>query len=856
MEFTSLVLLVILIIPVVFFFVGLFQRLDRSVQIQKEMEKQLRGLGRKLEKLNQLCESRALVAEEKPKAPEVSEQTPVSEKARDFGKAAAPASEVAGEFTLSEDGAVVFEKEGASAPVTVETEKPREETLVPPPLPQMKKELPPLVMPAMVEEQPQPMSFDQKAGEIFRRGWNWFWLGKEEYYTGDDVESLVAANWLTRIGMVLLVIGLGFFIKYSIDGHWLSPEVRLVGAFGLGLAMYAFGMWLWRGTMNLIGQAFTAGGAAVLYFAAYASSEMYGLTSPYVACGGAVLITALLVASALRRDSQLLASLGMLGAYSTPLMFGIRQENPYPILIYLAALALGLLVIRRSQKWILPVWIAFLGSAFCSTLVANAMVWDENFVSSLRQVSNWWSNDWQKGWAIPFLAFGLGYYLLFHLAAQRRFRKLTEAGSFWELLLVGVNTLFFMLYSLDIIGELDPAVVWGWDIQIWFKLVLFGTLTLVFFGLTALLRARREEEQLFWAIDCGLGFLSLALLACFVWSGEWLVPFLMFECVIMQWVVLRMGSRVLTGIAYFAATLILGFWIVCACVAYSLDPGQFFESRVLSECTVLHSPLISDGVCWIERAVRFLIPALCAFAMVWNAWKFREPRRSDSQDSIQAVDVVGVLGTLLLLVFLTAEVVLLCERYCDAMRLGAVSVLWTLFALGLILFGMRAKVRAARITGLVFLLLVMLKVFLVDMAQLDQIYRVVAFVVLGGLVLLGGVLYLHRHAKSEGGAELESDTAKTGAARVTAGGEKAPAVATTPAVAAVETTPAVVETEPVETEAAPAETEAVPAVEGATPAEPEATPDEAEAASGEAEAEPETSEPQTEVPKEEPPKGD
>ena len=215
---------------------------------------------------------------------------------------------------------------------------------------------------------------------------------------------------------------------------------------------------------------------------------------------------------------------------------------------------------------------------------------------------------------------------------------------------------------------------------------------------------------------------------------------------------------------------------------------------------------------------------------------------------------MGALGALLLLEFLTAEVTLLCERYCDAMRLGAVSVLWTLFALGLILFGMRAKVRAIRITGLVFLLLVTLKVFLVDMAQLDQIYRVTALIALGCLILLGGVLYLRRHAKSEDGVKLKIDTAKTGTPGVTAGGEKAPAVET---VAAVETTSAVVETEPVEMEAAPVEMEAVPAVEDATPAKTEAAPDEAETTSGEAKAEkPETSEPQPEVPKVEGPKGD
>jgi uncharacterized membrane protein len=95
-----------------------------------------------------------------------------------------------------------------------------------------------------------------------------------------------------------------------------------------------------------------------------------------------------------------------------------------------------------------------------------------------------------------------------------------------------------------------------------------------------------------------------------------------------------------------------------------------------------------------------------------------------------------------LFVFLTLEVNSFLRSYLKVSGAGGVSILWSLFALGLILPGIKKNIRVLRYVGLVLFTIVAGKVFFFDLDNLDQMYRIVAFIVLGILVLSGSFLYL------------------------------------------------------------------------------------------------------------------
>jgi uncharacterized membrane protein len=68
----------------------------------------------------------------------------------------------------------------------------------------------------------------------------------------------------------------------------------------------------------------------------------------------------------------------------------------------------------------------------------------------------------------------------------------------------------------------------------------------------------------------------------------------------------------------------------------------------------------------------------------------------------------------------------------------AVSTLWGVVALALVLAGLRRGARSARVAGLVLLTVTLAKIFLFDLARLDSVTRALSFLAVGAVLLLAG----------------------------------------------------------------------------------------------------------------------
>ena len=609
---------------------------------------------------------------------------------------------------------------------------------------------------------------DEESVDIFQRGWNWLVLGKEKLEAGDQIEYVAASNWLTRLGMIVLVLGLGFFIKYSIDQGWLVPKMRLLGTTVIGLLMYCIGLRLWHGVRNILGQALIAGGAAVLYFSAYASSEIFALIRPETSFACSIAITAMLVGSALRRRSELIGTLGFLGAYSTPFMFDIEPSSPYPLLSYLCLLGLGLAVIRRRQSWVIPVWIAYFGTWILFFCLYNQLM--------ERPLDSGWNNPF----AFVFCGLGAILFAELHFCAVGRLIHRERGLSLWEILLIVVNALFFygvsvgfLLYFLPdgLQKTLSDRTYLSIDALSWIR-AGFGVGMAAFFFLQSLfLGAGQGLSRRLWVVCTGLGFLLLGLAVPELLSPEWLIPSWLLELTAFLYIALRGESaflswpvRIVTLVLAFAATFIV------AVASYWISPEVFLNKDMFCDSSLRAITSFDYGSktgYWQtipERLVRFLIPAFCLLIQSWisyRAWRAAvsigvdgsvtaKPEYQNALESgwltwsLGYAGVVGGIGGIALFDFLTFETNLGFGVFCNPMRLGAISVLWTLVALGLIIFGLWKNYKPIRIVGLIFFGIILWKIFAVDLSQLDQIYRIIAMVLLGLLTLFGGSLYLGR----------------------------------------------------------------------------------------------------------------
>ena len=130
----------------------------------------------------------------------------------------------------------------------------------------------------------------------------------------------------------------------------------------------------------------------------------------------------------------------------------------------------------------------------------------------------------------------------------------------------------------------------------------------------------------------------------------------------------------------------------------------------------------------------------------------------------QAGTAMGVTAISMLFLYTTLELNTFLHEYLDQFRSGGISILWSVFALGMLLSGIRSNLRPLRYAGLCLFTVVAWKVFFVDLASLDQLYRIVAFIVLGVVVLCGSFLYLRSRStfatETDAGRDTDSESQK------------------------------------------------------------------------------------------------
>ncbi|MBU4200558.1 MAG: DUF2339 domain-containing protein [Verrucomicrobia bacterium] len=108
-----------------------------------------------------------------------------------------------------------------------------------------------------------------------------------------------------------------------------------------------------------------------------------------------------------------------------------------------------------------------------------------------------------------------------------------------------------------------------------------------------------------------------------------------------------------------------------------------------------------------------------------------------------APQVFGYTGLALLFLFLTLETNSLLYWKLAKFQTGGISVLWALFAAAFIAGGIWKRVRPLRYIGLILFAVIVAKVFFVDLEHMPVIYKAVAFLVIGALLLLGSFAYLY-----------------------------------------------------------------------------------------------------------------
>ena len=583
----------------------------------------------------------------------------------------------------------------------------------------------------------------------------------------ESLETRVGLHWINRAGILTLILGCAFFFKYAVDNAWIGATGRVVLGALTGLAALALGERFSRRRQRVFAQGLLGLGLAVLYITIAAAFSLYHFLSQPPALLLMALTTLLACALSLRHDAPAISVLGLVGGYLTPLLLDTGADPGSRLFFYLLVLNGGVawMAVRRNWPLVHALGLAFTAVLFADWAIRHSRAdnlwagvvfcfaaWAEFAISPAEGVAA--LAHILFGAALTGLLYprhGLAFAGLFPvpvlgslaLSAARRWRWLPAATAlaYWLCLVVwswpeGRNAVFvsataaFLLWAAWLPGGLLLR-----GLQPKAGEFLLPPVNAVFYFTLGYLVLARDASGFTGLFAVGVAAVHLAAAA-------------MVRAVSPRLAALAAGIALffLTAaipIQFTGFPITLGWALMAAALAW-LSTRFREEPRLVAAAFVLYALVLIRLAFDAQIAIpnlfvnrRFLAFSAAAASLFLGGWWWRERRLAM---------LPYFLGHSVFLAALTAQFLALVKRHASpaaypSAAAAVVSIVFAVYAVGFIAGGVATRTAVNRGSGLILFGVILLKLYFYDVWLLDRFYRVLAFLALGGLLVLGSYLY-------------------------------------------------------------------------------------------------------------------
>lgn len=248
-----------------------------------------------------------------------------------------------------------------------------------------------------------------------------------------SLEKFIGGNLISIIGIIITVLGVSFGAKYVIEHKMISPLTRIILGYIAGLILLLLAFKLKKKYKNY-SAVLLSGSMAIMYFITFLAYVLYNLFPQTFAFALMVVFTVFTVIAALNYNRQIIAHIGLVGAYAIPFLLSNNSGRVDILFSYMAIINVGILIISIKKYW-KPLFY----SSFGLTWIIYAL-W---FGSAYKTSEHFYI-------AMIFLSIFFGIFYLTFLVNKLIQKEKFDLG---DIILLLANSFIFFGFGLAIISD-------------------------------------------------------------------------------------------------------------------------------------------------------------------------------------------------------------------------------------------------------------------------------------------------------------------------------------------------------------------------------------------------------------------